>query len=102
MFISRTNLVEKTGILHIYYANKTFKHWKKRWLHLQDQQLAIHQGKTYILFHIVLLEERKKTFFSSIKILVINVWKIPSMLKIIVYQLQIPMIQYHIKDIHLK
>jgi hypothetical protein len=37
--------VEKSGVLHIYYANKTFKHWKKRWLHLQDQQLAIYQGK---------------------------------------------------------
>ncbi|CAM4796236.1 unnamed protein product [Rotaria magnacalcarata] len=43
----RTNLVEKSGILHIYYANKTFKHWKKRWLHLQDQQLAIYQDSRY-------------------------------------------------------
>lgn len=41
----RSSLVEKSGILHIYYANKTFKHWKKRWLHLQDQQLSIYQGK---------------------------------------------------------
>ena len=45
LFHSRTHLVENSGVLHIYYANKTFKHWKKRWLHLQDQQLAIYQGK---------------------------------------------------------
>jgi hypothetical protein len=49
MSSSRINLVERSGILHIYYANKTFKHWKKRWLHLQDQQLSIYQGKDYFL-----------------------------------------------------
>ena len=50
-FSSRNNLVEKSGILHIYYANKTFKHWKKRWLHLQDQQLSIYQGKVFKTSH---------------------------------------------------
>ena len=47
LLLSRTYLVEKYGPLHIYYANKPFKHWKKRWLHLQDQQLSIYQGKIY-------------------------------------------------------
>ncbi|CAF2305453.1 unnamed protein product [Rotaria sp. Silwood2] len=47
MTSNRTNLVERSGILHIYYANKTFKHWKKRWLHLQDQQLSIYQDSRY-------------------------------------------------------
>ncbi|CAF4843639.1 unnamed protein product [Rotaria sp. Silwood1] len=45
--LNKPNLVEKSGILHIYYANKTFKHWKKRWLHLQDQQLSIYQDSRY-------------------------------------------------------
>lgn len=56
----RTSLVERSGILYIYYANK-FKHWKRRWLHLQDQQLAIYQGKNCILFkylfYILLLKQ---------------------------------------------
>ena len=54
--LSRTPLFDKSGVLHIYYANKTFKHWKKRWLHLQDQQLAIYQGKT---LRLVLVEWQK-------------------------------------------
>ncbi|CAF0777747.1 unnamed protein product [Rotaria sordida] len=47
MTSNRINLVERSGSLHIYYANKTFKHWKKRWLHLQDQQLTIYQDSHY-------------------------------------------------------
>ncbi|CAF0762595.1 unnamed protein product [Adineta ricciae] len=42
-----SNPVKNSGNLHIYYANKPFKHWKKRWLQLQDQQLAIYQDSLY-------------------------------------------------------
>ncbi|CAF3711258.1 unnamed protein product [Adineta steineri] len=47
MMNNRTDLVKNSGSLHIYYANKTFKHWKKRWLQLQDQQLSIYQDSFY-------------------------------------------------------
>ena len=55
---TRHLLVEKSGVLHIYYANKPFKHWKKRWLHLQDQDLSIYQGKFSI-------ENRHKNYFFN-------------------------------------
>ncbi|UJR26496.1 hypothetical protein I4U23_007823 [Adineta vaga] len=42
-----SNPVKNSGNLHIYYANKPFKHWKKRWLQLQDQQLSIYQDSLY-------------------------------------------------------
>ncbi|CAF0974364.1 unnamed protein product, partial [Adineta ricciae] len=44
---NNSNPVKNSGNLHIYYANKPFKHWKKRWLQLQDQQLAIYQDSFY-------------------------------------------------------
>ena len=86
------HLIEKSGVLHIYYANKPFKHWKKRWLHLQDQQLAIYQGK----FSIV---HRRFIFISLLQIRVTNGWKRGFRSIVIVSQLQIRLTQYLKKDI---
>lgn len=92
MFSSRTNLVEKSGILHIYYSNKPFKHWKKRWLHLQDQQLSIYQGNIY------LKTIRFRLYSVILKTQIIDDMKKRLIYEIIEYQLQMPMIQYLIKD----
>lgn len=93
----RTPLVEKSGVLHIYYANKTFLHWKKRWLHLQDQQLFIYRGKR--MFNDIWLPFVSIRLCSHDQIRAINAWKRPSMFIIIVSPSPIHLIQYHAKDI---
>lgn len=60
--------MEKSGTLHIYYTNKTFKHWKKRWLHLQDQQLNIYQGENdyfIAMFILYIITKTKRKFISN-------------------------------------